>query len=96
MRPYLVFIHADGCGACELAKPELAKFRQRHPHVIVQSIDIVHQAWPDAGWSPKATPTYLVRFANRQPVGHEGMLDATQLVAFMRIGSEKLGLASPV
>lgn len=96
MKPYLVFIHADGCGACELAKPELAKFRQRHPHVLVQSIDLVHQPWREGGWSPTATPTYLVRFANRQPVGHEGILDANQLVAFMRIGSERLGMASPV
>lgn len=96
MKPYLVFIYADGCPACEMAKPELAKFRQRHPHVLVQGIDLVKQPWPDGGWAPQATPTYLVRFANRQPVGHEGMLDANQLVNFVRIGAEKLGMASPV
>lgn len=96
MKPYLVFIHADGCSACEEAKPELAKFRQRYPSVVVQMVDLVYQPWPEGGWSPTATPTYLVRFANRQPIGYVGKLDHTQVAEFYRIGAAKMGMGSPI
>lgn len=100
MKPVLFFIYADGCPACEIAKPELDKWRRAYPQIFVRYFDVTKPpnagGWPYGGWSPEATPTYLATFANRQPVGFTGAMTMAQISKFMRISSEKLGLANPL
>lgn len=100
MKPVLCFIYADGCPACEMAKPELIKFRNANPHILVRYYDITKPpnagGWPDGGWNPNATPTYLATFANRQPVGYVGWMKKEEIVTFLRIACGKLGLEPAV
>lgn len=101
MKPALLFIYAEGCPACEAAKPELEKFRRAYPQIFVRGYDLTKPpgagGWPhNGGWQPTATPTYLATFANRQPVGYVGTMTHGQLTKFMRMSCEKLGLPPAV
>lgn len=92
----LHFIYADGCGACEAAKPELAKFQKKYPLVLVRRVDLLTTPWPNGGWAPKATPTYLAVAPGRQPVGYVGAMTLEQTEQFLRLAAPKLGLPVPV
>lgn len=92
----IVFIYADGCPACEAAKPELSKFQVAHPNVAVQRIDLLQAKWPDQSWAPKATPTYLAVVDGKRPVGFEGFMRKEEIEQFLRIAAPKLGVGSPV
>lgn len=87
----LYFIHMQGCGACEAAKPELKKFQKRHPEIEVQPIDLLEAKWVHP-WQPGLTPTYVVEEPGRVRVRWEGMLKADQLEQLLDRAREMMGL----
>lgn len=92
----LHFIYADGCGACEAAKPLLKDFQRKHPLVLVKRVDLLSTPWPQGAWAPKATPTYLAVAPGRQPVGYVGAMTVEQIEQFIRLAAPKMGLPVPV
>ena len=92
----LHFIYADGCGACEAAKPELAKFQRKYPLILVKRVDLISTPWPKDSWGPKATPTYLAVAPGRQPVGYVGGMSLEQIEQFVRLAAPKMGLPVPL
>lgn len=64
-RPTLYFIHASGCEACEMAKPEVGAFwRANKNRVKVVPVDLTRAEWKAKKWEPDATPTLIVRYAD--------------------------------
>jgi thiol-disulfide isomerase/thioredoxin len=92
----LHFIYADGCGACEAAKPMLKEFQRKYPLILVKRVDLLSAPWPEGGWAPTATPTYLAVAPGRQPVGYVGGMTVEQIEQFVRLAAPKLGLPVPL
>jgi len=89
----LYFIYMDGCGACEQAKPELAKFQRRRAGrgLEVERINLLQAKWVNP-WQPTATPTYVLEVPGRRRVRFEGMLKAEQLEQFVDKAEHLMGL----
>ena len=60
-REILYFFRQDGCGACEAATPELAKYMTKHPTMQVLTLDAAGPYPAAIGVKVKATPTYAYR-----------------------------------
>jgi thiol-disulfide isomerase/thioredoxin len=88
----LYFIYATGCGACEIAKPELDKFEQKHRGVDVKRIDLLEAKWVHP-WQPEATPTYVVEEPGYARVQHAGALKADQIEQLIQRAHEMMGIA---
>jgi thiol-disulfide isomerase/thioredoxin len=87
----LYFIHMRGCGACEMAAPELAKFAKAHPEIDIQRIDLLEAKWVHP-WQPDATPTYVAESPGRVRVQWQGALKAEQVEQFIERAEEMMGL----
>lgn len=62
-RPTLFFLHATGCPACEMMKPEVRQFYLTHrDKVRVVPVDLAVAEWKAKKWAPEMTPTLLVRY----------------------------------
>lgn len=89
MRLYFIFM--QGCGACEVAKPELAKFAKAHPDIDIQRIDLLNAKWVHP-WQPSATPTYVAESPGRVRVQWQGALTAPEVEQFIERAEEMMGL----
>lgn len=87
----LYFIYMTGCGACEVAKPELEKFKKAHPDIEVRPIDLLNAEWIHP-WQPEATPTYVAEMPGRVRVQYQGMMKAAQVEQFIERAEEMMGL----
>jgi hypothetical protein len=79
----LVFVHMPGCGACEEAMPELAKFESASGMLIMRiraDGPLVERLLGRK--RIKATPTYVFRRAG-QGYTHEGMMDAKAIAKWI-------------
>jgi thiol-disulfide isomerase/thioredoxin len=92
LAPRLMFIHAEGCGACEDAKPHLARWMKKHPEVQVVMFDVVKDRWMDPTWQISATPTYVVMFPGHQRVMWEGALKEREIDQFLQSAKNRLGI----
>jgi hypothetical protein len=57
----LTFIHQDGCPVCAATKPAVKRFKERHPEIPVEDIEITNAVWPEGAWAPDAVPTFVLR-----------------------------------
>jgi thiol-disulfide isomerase/thioredoxin len=90
--PRIMFIFAEGCGACEEAKPHLARWMKRHPEIPVVWFDVMKDAWTDPSWQINATPTYVVQFPGHQRVMWEGALKEKQIDQLLQTAKNRLGI----
>lgn len=61
--PTLYFLHAPGCEACEMLKPEVAVWWRVNKHrVRVVPIDLTRAEWKAKSWEPNMTPSLVVRW----------------------------------
>lgn len=61
--PTLYFLHAPGCEACEMLKPEVAVWWRVNKHrVRIVPIDLTRAEWKAKSWEPNMTPTLIVRW----------------------------------
>lgn len=76
----LYVFKASGCGACEAAMPHLDAWRRaRGFRTTVVQLNVGLKDWSIAGFTPEATPTYLIT-RNGQPVAqYAGMMTAEEL-----------------
>lgn len=58
MKPMLVMIYMEGCGACEATKPEFQKFAQRYPNLQYGMMDIDKAKVP---FPVEYTPAFLLK-----------------------------------
>jgi thiol-disulfide isomerase/thioredoxin len=87
----LYFLFAEGCPACEEAKPELDKWEAKSKDVRIHRIDLLEAKWV-ASWQPQATPTYVLEVPGRRRVMHEGMLSEKRLDEFVRRALSLMGV----
>jgi hypothetical protein len=81
----LYFLHQPMCGACALAKPELAKFMRDHPEGLRVDIHAGRHPRGIAGFKPKATPSYLIiPSGEKEGLPHEGPLAAEDLEEMLK------------
>lgn len=90
--PTIMFIYAEGCGACEEAKPHLTRWMHKHPEVKVIWFDAVNDMWTDRTWQINATPTYVVQFPGHQRVMWEGSLKEKQIDQLLQTAKNRLGI----
>ena len=90
--PKMMFIYAEGCGACDEAKPHLARWMKRHPEVQVVLFDAMNDRWMDPTWQISATPTYVLQFPGYQRVMWEGALKEKQIDQFILTAKNRLGI----
>lgn len=88
----LYFIYMPGCGACERAKPQLAKWQRANPQIQVVPVDITTAKWVHP-WQPEVTPTYVFEVHGRQRVQHQGTLTATEIPKFIAKAKTMMGVA---
>lgn len=61
--PTLYFLHAPGCEACEMLKPEVAVWWRVNKHrVRIVPIDLTRAEWKAKSWEPNMTPSLVVRW----------------------------------
>lgn len=81
--PGLYYIYMDGCGACEQAKPHLARWEKKHPGVLpVHRVNLLKDEWKDS-WQPELTPTYVLVIPGYPRVQHQGVLYEDQIPKFL-------------
>jgi thiol-disulfide isomerase/thioredoxin len=62
-RPTLYFLHATGCPACEMMKPEVGAFyASNRDRIRVVPVDLAVAEWRAKKWAPEMTPTLIVRY----------------------------------
>ncbi|HUI23293.1 MAG TPA: thioredoxin family protein [Nitrososphaerales archaeon] len=84
MRPMLLFFSADGCPACEIAKPEFEKYLSRNPLQMALRLDADGPyARHFVGKTIKVTPLYLLVNDGRV-VGHEGAMKAERIEKWIK------------
>jgi hypothetical protein len=88
----LMFIHMEGCGACESAKPHLQRWLKKHPEVNFASFDLLNDRWMDPSWKPEATPTYVIQFPNHQRIMWVGALKEREIDQFVQTAKNRLGV----
>lgn len=86
----LYFLYAEGCPACDEAKPHLAAWESRRGPVEVKRVDLLEAKWTNP-WSPQATPTYVFEVLGRPRVMHEGALTDRQIDAFVAKAKAMIG-----
>lgn len=87
----LYFLYAEGCPACEEAKPHLASWEKKARGIELVRVDLLEAKWT-AKWQPEATPTYVLEVPGRRRVQHAGMLSETQVDAFIRKAMAMMGV----
>lgn len=87
----LYFLFAEGCPACDEAKPDLAAWEAKSKGVRVYRIDLLEAKWI-ASWQPQATPTYVLEVPGRRRVMHEGALSEKKLDEFVRKALSLMGV----
>jgi hypothetical protein len=92
MTARLYYIFMDGCGACQMAKPELKKFERAHPEVQVVPVNLltVGDKWKH-DWKPEATPTYVLEIPGHERTRYEGALMAKHIEQFIRKSKQMIG-----
>lgn len=81
--PVLYYIYMEGCGACERAKPHLARWERKHPGLLrVHRIDLLNSKWVHP-WQPEGTPTYVLEIPGYRRVSHTGMLTEDEIPQFL-------------
>ena len=75
----LYFFFQPSCPACVQAKKFLETFKQAHPTTIVIPCDMSKKNWAIAGYSPKATPSYLITLNREEVFTHSGTMSDKQL-----------------
>jgi len=87
----LYFLYAEGCGACEEAKPHLAQWEARRGPVELKRVDLLEAKWTNS-WQPQATPTYVFEVLGRPRVMHEGALTDKQIDTFVAKAKAMIGV----
>lgn len=89
MKTLYVFKQA-GCSACAQAEKTLQAWqRDKWGKVGIIRLDIAVKDWTIAGYSPKATPAYLLVDERNSPVNdYEGAMSAEELDEFISDGME--------
>lgn len=60
--PTLYFLHAAGCEACEMMKPEVYRWWKVNKHrVRLVPVDLTRVEWRAKKWEPNMTPSLVVR-----------------------------------
>ena len=61
--PTLYFVHATGCEACEMLKPEVAAWWRVNKHrVRLVPVDLARVEWRAKRWEPEMTPSLVIRY----------------------------------
>lgn len=86
-RGTLYFFKQEGCPACESGGKILDQFRastEKHrDKLMIIELDVSkNPRWSVHGWSPKATPSYLLAVNGRPTDEHEGAMTIKQLEKF--------------
>lgn len=62
-RSVLYFLHSPGCEACEMLKPEVARWWKINKHrVRLVPVDLTRAEWKAKSWEPDMTPSLVIRF----------------------------------
>lgn len=87
----LYFLYAEGCPACDEAKPHLASFEKKARGIEIRRVDLLEAKWT-ANWQPQATPTYVLEVPGKRRVMHEGGLSEKQVDEFVRKAIALMGV----
>lgn len=87
----LYFLFMPGCGACDKAKPQLAKFEKANPGIRVVRVNLLDSKWTHP-WSPEVTPTYVLEVPGRERTRWEGMLKSDEIGQFVNKSKQILGV----
>ena len=78
--PTLYVFIQSGCMACKAAERPLEEWRKRHRYLIpVIRLNVGLKDWEISGFSPRATPTYLLVLGADSIASHEGILDVEEI-----------------
>jgi thiol-disulfide isomerase/thioredoxin len=81
--PVLYYIYMEGCGACDQAKPHLARWEKKNPGVLkVHRVNLLEAKWTHP-WQPDVTPTYVLEVPGYQRVQHQGVLTEAEIPKFL-------------
>ena len=62
-QPTLYFLHATGCEACEMMKPEVAAWWRVNRHrARLVPVDLARVEWKAKKWEPDMTPSLVIRY----------------------------------
>lgn len=90
IRPTLLVFFAEGCPACEKARPEVEKFKSRNPMQMVLVLDADGPFAEHFGVAPvKATPLYVLKLDDRG-VKHDGFMKCEQIERWVKQALEEL------
>lgn len=90
MTSTLYVFYANGCPACDAAKPEVEKFKTKHPLQMVLTLDADGPYAERFGIAPiRVTPLYLLKVGDRG-VKHEGTMNAAALDKWITRAAEEL------
>lgn len=82
-REILYFFRMDGCAACSLAEPELARFMAKNPTMTVLTFSAAGPYPEQLGVKIRATPTYALRLGDRM-FKTEGALKLSDLERWIK------------
>jgi len=81
--PTVLLFVADGCPACDAAKPEFERFKTKNPTILALMLD-AFGPYPDHfGVKIKLTPTYVLKLGD-QGIVHPGAMNATALEKWIK------------
>jgi len=76
-------VKMTGCAACAAAAPEIEKFMQKHPELMVLILDADGPLIGKLGVKIKATPTYIFRMGD-SGVTRSGAMKCSEIEKWIR------------